>query len=295
MNSIAHKIWKRFGLDDVTSLTNGFTMLRFKTEDELQKVIENDPWMFGEKAIIFQKLHYGFAFDMNKITKIPVWIRIYDVPFSLWTKEGLSEGKGNAITSPKIDTNEISSKDSNSSAETDIDSLDKTDTEESASDSSTKSQLKPSDLRDVNLITLVSINDHMDSICTSRATSSAAQEASVEESTSSVHPNVSHLHSPPPTLTTVKKKKGAIKDIFPNTITEASKAATFTPITDDDIKEALFSIPDSKASGPNEADSSVSVLSKEFVSVSAEEFESLEDISFVSISGEVRHYLYLDD
>ncbi|KAJ6859667.1 hypothetical protein NC651_036069 [Populus alba x Populus x berolinensis] len=28
---------------------------------------------------------------MNKITKLPVWIQIYDLPFPLWTKEGLSE------------------------------------------------------------------------------------------------------------------------------------------------------------------------------------------------------------
>ncbi|KAJ6983823.1 hypothetical protein NC653_026591 [Populus alba x Populus x berolinensis] len=42
-----------------------------------------------------------------------------------------------------------------------------------------------------------------------------------------------------------------IKDIFPNTISEASKSAALTPITDDDIKEALFSIPDSKAPGPD--------------------------------------------
>ena len=43
MNSIAHRIWKRFNLEDVTSLANGFTMFHFKTEDELQKVIENGP------------------------------------------------------------------------------------------------------------------------------------------------------------------------------------------------------------------------------------------------------------
>jgi len=55
MNSIAHRIWKRFGLEDVTSLTNGFIMFRFKTEDDLQKVIENGHWMFGGKAIILQK------------------------------------------------------------------------------------------------------------------------------------------------------------------------------------------------------------------------------------------------
>jgi len=54
-----------FGLEDVTSLANGFTMFRFKTEDDLQKVIENGPWMFGGKAIILEKWHSGFVFDMN--------------------------------------------------------------------------------------------------------------------------------------------------------------------------------------------------------------------------------------
>ena len=61
MNSIAHRIWKRFGLEDVTSLANGFTMFRFKTEDELQKVIENGPWMFGGKAIIFRNGILGLS------------------------------------------------------------------------------------------------------------------------------------------------------------------------------------------------------------------------------------------
>ena len=38
-----------------------------------------------------------------------------------------------------------------------------------------------------------------------------------------------------------------LNPIFPNTITEASTAATLTPITDDDIQAALFSISDAKA------------------------------------------------
>jgi hypothetical protein len=42
-----------------------------------------------------------------------------------------------------------------------------------------------------------------------------------------------------------------VAGLFPNTITEASKAAALTPITDDDIKAALFSIPDAKAPGPD--------------------------------------------
>ncbi|KAJ6980751.1 hypothetical protein NC653_024183 [Populus alba x Populus x berolinensis] len=42
-----------------------------------------------------------------------------------------------------------------------------------------------------------------------------------------------------------------LNPIFPNTITEASATAALLPITDDDIQAALFSIPDTKAPGPD--------------------------------------------
>jgi hypothetical protein len=72
------------------------------------------------------------------------------------------QGKGNVITSPATNTDEMSSEDSDSSAETETDSLDETDTDESASDSSAESQLKPSDHVDVKSITPpLSTNDHV--------------------------------------------------------------------------------------------------------------------------------------
>ena len=56
----------------------------------------------------------------------------------------------------------MSSKESNSLDETDIDSSNETDIDESASDSSDESQLKPYDLGDVNSITPpLSTNDHV--------------------------------------------------------------------------------------------------------------------------------------
>jgi len=42
-----------------------------------------------------------------------------------------------------------------------------------------------------------------------------------------------------------------VHDLYPNAITEESKAAALLQITDDDIKAALFSISDSKAPGPD--------------------------------------------
>ena len=48
------------------------------------------PWMFGGKNIILQQWHPRFQFDKNKISTLPVWIRLHGLPFPLWSKQGLS-------------------------------------------------------------------------------------------------------------------------------------------------------------------------------------------------------------
>nr|TKS17236.1 hypothetical protein D5086_0000020670 [Populus alba] len=46
--------------------------------------------MFGGKNIILQQWHPRFQFDKNKISTLPVWIRLHGLPFPLWSKQGLS-------------------------------------------------------------------------------------------------------------------------------------------------------------------------------------------------------------
>ncbi|KAJ6925334.1 hypothetical protein NC651_009872 [Populus alba x Populus x berolinensis] len=53
-------------------------------------VLEKGPWMFGGKAVILQQWHPHFVFDKNKISKLPVWVRLHGLPFPLWSKSGLS-------------------------------------------------------------------------------------------------------------------------------------------------------------------------------------------------------------
>ncbi|KAG5224321.1 DUF4283 domain-containing protein [Salix suchowensis] len=65
VNTIASRVWRQCGL-------------------------EHGPWMFGGKNIVLQQWHPHFCFDKNKISKMPVWIRLTGLPFPLWTKQGLS-------------------------------------------------------------------------------------------------------------------------------------------------------------------------------------------------------------
>jgi hypothetical protein len=90
VNTIASRVWRKCGLEDVMTTANGYMLFRFKSEEEMQAVLEKGPWMFGGKTIILQQWHPRFCFDKSKISTLPVWIRIHGLPFPLWSKQGLS-------------------------------------------------------------------------------------------------------------------------------------------------------------------------------------------------------------
>ncbi|KAJ6672988.1 ZINC KNUCKLE CX2CX4HX4C-RELATED [Salix viminalis] len=90
VTTVANRVWKTEGLESVMSTANGFWLFRFQTEDQMQAILERGPWMFGGKAIILQQWHPEFVFDKNRISKLPVWVRLHGLPFSLWSRKGLS-------------------------------------------------------------------------------------------------------------------------------------------------------------------------------------------------------------
>nr|TKS04410.1 hypothetical protein D5086_0000141350 [Populus alba] len=90
VNKIASRVWRQCGLENVTATANGFLIFRFNTAENLHAILEKGPWMFGGKNIILQQWHPRFQFDKNKISTLPVWIRMHGLPFPLWSKQGLS-------------------------------------------------------------------------------------------------------------------------------------------------------------------------------------------------------------
>ncbi|KAB5569040.1 hypothetical protein DKX38_002833 [Salix brachista] len=89
-NTVASRVWRSCGLKQVTTMANGFMLFRFSTEAEMQAVMEKGPWLFGGKAILLQQWHPSYKFDKNKISKLPVWVRLHGLPFPLWSQTGLS-------------------------------------------------------------------------------------------------------------------------------------------------------------------------------------------------------------
>ncbi|KAJ6287646.1 hypothetical protein OIU78_001693 [Salix suchowensis] len=90
LQTIAMRVWKQHGLQKVISMSNGFSIFQFSLEEQVQPVIEMGPWLFGGENIILQKWHPRFIFDKNRISSLPVWVRLHGLPFPLWSKQGLS-------------------------------------------------------------------------------------------------------------------------------------------------------------------------------------------------------------
>ncbi|KAL2224853.1 UNVERIFIED_CONTAM: hypothetical protein Sindi_2939100 [Sesamum indicum] len=88
LKEFAQSIWP--ALREVTATANGFFFFRFKTEIDMEEVIEGGPWLFQGQPIVLQKWEPGMAMRKLKHTQVPVWIKLRHLPLEFWTTEGLS-------------------------------------------------------------------------------------------------------------------------------------------------------------------------------------------------------------
>lgn len=72
------------------STNNGFCIFRFSSEANCFRVLDLGPWFFAGKLLILQKWHEGLQLSKVKLSRIPVWVKFYNVPLNLWTNEGFS-------------------------------------------------------------------------------------------------------------------------------------------------------------------------------------------------------------
>ncbi|KAL2251910.1 UNVERIFIED_CONTAM: hypothetical protein Sindi_2313300 [Sesamum indicum] len=88
LKEFAHSVWP--ALREVIATANGFFFFQFKTEIDMEEVIEGGPWLFQGQPIVLQKWEPGMAMRNLKHTHVPVWIKLRHLPLEFWTTEGLS-------------------------------------------------------------------------------------------------------------------------------------------------------------------------------------------------------------
>ncbi|CAI9274210.1 unnamed protein product [Lactuca saligna] len=90
VNKFAHNMWRKYGLEEVMVNDEGIYFFRFSSEQGLLSVLEGGVWMIFDSALIIRRWTTGVSSVKDQHDKIPVWVKIYNVPLEYWNGTGLS-------------------------------------------------------------------------------------------------------------------------------------------------------------------------------------------------------------
>ncbi|PKU79522.1 RNA exonuclease 1 [Dendrobium catenatum] len=85
------KLWQLKGSMSLLSLADGFFLLKFSTEEDLEMILSGGPWFIRGKPFILQRWSPKFKPKRDEDAPIPVWIKIVDFPLALWTPTSISK------------------------------------------------------------------------------------------------------------------------------------------------------------------------------------------------------------
>ncbi|KAI0522686.1 hypothetical protein KFK09_005071 [Dendrobium nobile] len=72
------------------SLSDGFFLLRFTTEEDYEMAWSKGVWFFLGRPFLLQKWSPKFRPKRENFTSIPIWVKIHDLPLVCWNSEGIS-------------------------------------------------------------------------------------------------------------------------------------------------------------------------------------------------------------
>ncbi|GKC38522.1 zinc knuckle CX2CX4HX4C containing protein [Tanacetum coccineum] len=86
----ARNNWGKHGLKRVMMNTKGFFFFKFESKVGLEAVLENGPWMIRNTPIIFKKWSMSTSLLKEELTRIPIWVKLHDVPLQVFEEDGIS-------------------------------------------------------------------------------------------------------------------------------------------------------------------------------------------------------------
>ncbi|KAK0588873.1 hypothetical protein LWI29_006507 [Acer saccharum] len=71
-------------------MKRGFYFFKFLDEEACSNVLEAGPWLFAGRMVILKKWHPRLILSKDSYSKIPVWVKLFNIPHEYWNEEGLS-------------------------------------------------------------------------------------------------------------------------------------------------------------------------------------------------------------
>ncbi|GJZ02030.1 RNA-directed DNA polymerase, eukaryota, reverse transcriptase zinc-binding domain protein [Tanacetum coccineum] len=84
------RMWGKYGLRDIVVDNDEICYAKFKDEESMNLVLEQSPWMVNGRPFIVQKWDPQVTIVKSAPCKIPVWIKLFNVPLEAWSIKGIS-------------------------------------------------------------------------------------------------------------------------------------------------------------------------------------------------------------
>ncbi|GJU64832.1 retrovirus-related pol polyprotein from transposon TNT 1-94 [Tanacetum coccineum] len=82
--------WRKFGLEKITRNDDGVYLFKFASKSGMDQVLEKGPWLIRKSPIIVNKWTASVSLKKGEVTKVPVWVKLYNVPILAYSEDGLS-------------------------------------------------------------------------------------------------------------------------------------------------------------------------------------------------------------
>ncbi|GJW28201.1 zinc finger, CCHC-type containing protein [Tanacetum coccineum] len=90
-NGIDMVVPGKYGLvRSMFSSSTGLFSFQFSSMDELDAMLENGPWFIQNNPLILKKRHPNENLLKEDVSTIPVWVKLYGVPVTAFSEDGLS-------------------------------------------------------------------------------------------------------------------------------------------------------------------------------------------------------------
>ncbi|GJX93280.1 zinc knuckle CX2CX4HX4C containing protein [Tanacetum coccineum] len=80
----------KYGLKQIMMNAKGFFFFKFDTWAGLDAVLEGGPWMIRNSPIILKKWSMNTSLHKDELTRIPIWVKLHDVPIQIFEEDGIS-------------------------------------------------------------------------------------------------------------------------------------------------------------------------------------------------------------
>nr|GEU44599.1 hypothetical protein [Tanacetum cinerariifolium] len=85
----ARNNWSKYGLKRIMMNAKGFFFYKLDTRVGLESILEGGPWMIPNSPIILKKWSMKTGLQKEKLTRIPIWVKLHDVPIQVFKEDDL--------------------------------------------------------------------------------------------------------------------------------------------------------------------------------------------------------------